>query len=84
MAKIWEKDRGYNRLHIYSKIVSRTCFSSIKVEGLENIPKDGAVLLAPNHVAAMVDPKVTVIPEFRDLLCSMPLFLVLQARVLQL
>ena len=56
MGKIWEIDRGYNRLHIYSKLTSLSCFSSIKVEGLENLPKEGAVLLAPNHVAAMADP----------------------------
>ncbi|MCR4860385.1 MAG: 1-acyl-sn-glycerol-3-phosphate acyltransferase [Bacteroidales bacterium] len=61
MAKFWEKDKGYNRLHGYANIVTRSCFRGIKVEGLENLPKDGAVLLAPNHVAAMMDPMLVLL-----------------------
>lgn len=56
MAKIWEKHRGYKIVRAYTDFITRTCFRSIRVEGLENIPRGEAVLLAPNHCAALMDP----------------------------
>ena len=56
MAKIWEEYLSYRLFGIYVRLTTRTCFLSIKSEGLENIPKDGAVLLAPNHCATLMDP----------------------------
>lgn len=61
MAKIWENNNTYNRVHAYANIVTRSCFRSVSVEGLENLPKEGAVLLAPNHVAAMMDPMMVLL-----------------------
>ena len=58
MNKLWEPDRLYDRLHAYSNVAVRTCFRSLTVEGLENIPTEGAVMLAPNHVATLMDPLV--------------------------
>lgn len=58
MAKIWEKHRGYKIVRAYTDFITRTCFRSIRVEGLENIPRGEAVLLAPNHCAALMDPLV--------------------------
>lgn len=56
MAKIWEEYPGYRPMRAYADFITRTCFRSVRVEGLENIPRDSAVLLAPNHCAAMMDP----------------------------
>ena len=55
-TKIWEEYPFYRpgRFHVNNS--TRTCFSSIKYEGLENIPKEGAVLLASNHCATLMDP----------------------------
>ncbi len=55
---------------IWSETVVRGCFSAIwgvKVEGLENIPLEGPVILAVNHVS-MIDPllmSIAVAPRRR-------------------
>ena len=56
MAKIWEEYRGYRPCRWHVNNSTRGCFSSIQREGLENIPRDGAVLLAANHCATLMDP----------------------------
>ena len=56
MPKIWEKHRGYKVARAYADFITRTCFRSLRVEGLENIPRGSAVLLAPNHCATLMDP----------------------------
>jgi len=61
MAKIWEEYRGYHALRKYMSLGVRSCFSTIKAEGIENVPKDGAVLLAPNHCAALLDPLLLLV-----------------------
>ena len=56
MSRIWEEYRGYRlgRAHVNNS--TRTCFRSVRYEGLENVPKEGAVLLTPNHCATLMDP----------------------------
>ena len=56
MAKIWEEYPWYRSARAYADFTTRTCFRSIRIEGLENIPRSGAVLLAPNHCATLMDP----------------------------
>lgn len=56
MARIWEEYRGYRPCRWHVNNSTRTCFSSIRREGLENVPRDGAVLLAVNHCATLMDP----------------------------
>lgn len=56
MAKIWEHRTGYTAARYYVDFISRTGFSSLKIYGKENIPKDGAIMFAPNHCAALLDP----------------------------
>ena len=56
MAKIWENRPGYKLARHYVDFISRTGFSSYKVYGRENLPKEGSVLYAPNHCAALLDP----------------------------
>ena len=58
MHKLWEKSTGYNLLWAYSYACIWRSYSSIKVEGRENYPKDGAVIFASNHCCTMMDPLV--------------------------
>ena len=61
MAKIWENYRGYGLTHAYSNLITRSCFRSIRIEGTERLPREGAVLLAPNHCATLMDPMVALL-----------------------
>lgn len=56
MAKIWEEYKHYRSVRAYGDLTTRSCQRSIQVEGLENIPRDGAVIFAPNHCTALMDP----------------------------
>ena len=56
MAKIWEEYRGYRFCQKYVNLSTRSTFRSIQIAGLENVPQQGAVLLAPNHCATLMDP----------------------------
>ena len=58
MHKLWEESTGYNLLWLYSYACIWRSYSSIKVEGRESIPTDGAVILASNHCCTMMDPLV--------------------------
>lgn len=53
---IWAYDRIYDICRYYVDFCTRTQFSSVRMQGLENIPSSGAVILAPNHCAALMDP----------------------------
>lgn len=59
--KIWEYYRGYTFARLYTDFITRTCFRSVRIEGLENIPKGEAVLLAPNHCATLMDPMLALL-----------------------
>jgi 1-acyl-sn-glycerol-3-phosphate acyltransferase len=61
MAKIWEPYRGYTRCRRYTDWITRSCFRSIRIEGMERIPHAGAVLLAPNHCATLMDPMLQLL-----------------------
>lgn len=61
MARIWEEYRGYDNVHWYANLCTRSCFRSVSVEGAERIPTDGAVMLAPNHCAALMDPMMVLL-----------------------
>lgn len=53
---VWKDNPRYTRLRHYAALTTRSCFRSFTVEGRENLPKDGAVMLGPNHCAAFMDP----------------------------
>lgn len=55
MRKFWEKDFLYTVARRYADATIRGCFSSFKIEGMENIPSDGCVIFAPNHCNALMD-----------------------------
>ena len=56
MKKIYEDDPWYSLLRRVTDIWIRGSFKRIRYVGLENIPKDGAVIFAPNHCDALMDP----------------------------
>lgn len=55
MAHIWEKDRFYNFLVVYISRNFRRAYKRVEYTGLENIPKDGAVIFSPNHANTLMD-----------------------------
>ena len=55
MRKIYEKDPWYRFLLRLILPYDRWTFKKIRFTGLENIPKDGAVIYAPNHSNALMD-----------------------------
>jgi len=71
--KIWRRSSNYLRTRKYTDLVTRMSFSSVMIEGRENMPQDGVVMLAPNHCCALMDPLV-------DLLLRPDSFIVFGAR----
>ena len=61
MPKIWEKNLGYNLLRIYSDATVRFSFKSVAIEGMEKVPEDGVVILAPNHCNTLMDALVVLV-----------------------
>lgn len=58
--KLQDSDWRYNILHFCVDIATKASFRRIKYYGLERIPKDGAVIFAPNHSGALMDAMVMV------------------------
>lgn len=56
MKKIYGYDWWYDHLRHIVDAYIRGSFKVIRYEGLENIPKDGAVIFSPNHCNALMDP----------------------------
>lgn len=48
----------YTWLKYNTRFISHLYFRNIRIEGLENIPKTGPVLLLPNHPNSFLDPSV--------------------------
>lgn len=61
----WDHHNGYKLTKVYVDLCTRHCFSRFKVEGLENIPTDAAVLFAPNHCCTLMDALV-MLRAYRD------------------
>lgn len=58
--KIQDADVYYNALRVYSDFLVHHSFKEIKYIGLDKIPTDGAVILAPNHSNALMDALVVL------------------------
>ena len=56
--KIQDYNRWYDLLRYYVDFVLHLSYRSIRYEGRENIPQDGAVIYAPNHTNALMDALV--------------------------
>ncbi len=63
--KIWQKDRWYTLLRLYVDSCTRNSYKKIEVIGYENIPEDGAVIIAPNHTNTLMDALV-ILQAFKD------------------
>ena len=64
-SKIYEHDWLYSALRPYVDWCCRRSYRSLKVDGYENIPQDGAVIIAPNHCNTLMDALV-ILQAFKD------------------
>lgn len=55
---IYDHDIRYNILKPFVDWCTRRSYRSIKVYGKENLPKDGSMLIAPNHTNTLMDALV--------------------------
>ena len=55
---IYKRNLFYSALRPYVDYCTRSVYSKIIIDGEENLPKDGAVILAPNHCNALMDALV--------------------------
>jgi 1-acyl-sn-glycerol-3-phosphate acyltransferase len=69
---IYNNSLKYNIIRIHVRFVHRLFYNSFIVEGKENIPKEGAVIFAPNHQNALMDAIAIV--------CAVPQQVVFMAR----
>ena len=53
--KLQDNDRFYNLLHGFVNFAIKSSYRSIKYIGTERIPKDAAVIFAPNHTGTLMD-----------------------------
>ena len=60
MKKPYEKQNSYYIMKAWCDATVRSLFSSIRSVGKDNIPADGAVLLAPNHCNTLMDALVVL------------------------
>ena len=63
--KIYAKDTAYSILKPVVDYCTRSSYRSIEVRGKENIPADGAVIIAPNHCNTLMDALV-ILQAFKD------------------
>lgn len=63
--KIYEKDLGYTLLKPIVDWNLRYSYRKVEVRGKENIPEDGAIMIAPNHCNTLMDALV-ILRAFDD------------------
>ena len=63
--KIQDYDRAYSILRHYVDFALRASYRTIKYVGTENLPKDGAIIFAPNHTNALMDALVILAMDNR-------------------
>ena len=63
--KIYEKDLGYSILKPIVDWSTTHSYRKIEVVGKENIPSEGAVIIAPNHCNTLMDALV-ILRAFKD------------------
>ncbi len=63
--KIWQKDLGYTLLKPIVDTTAKSGYRKVEVHGYENIPADGAVIIAPNHCNTLMDALV-ILRAFKD------------------
>ena len=60
IKKIQDYDRTYSTLFHYVRFSVKQSYRSILQVGEENIPKDGAIIFAPNHTNTLMDALVVL------------------------
>ena len=60
MTDIHKPNKGYDVLHFLVNRAVKKSYRTIQVRGLENIPTDGAVILAANHCNTLMDALVVL------------------------
>lgn len=60
VKKIQDRNTLYDTLRYYVDFILYRSYKEIKYVGLEKIPKDGAVIIAPNHTNALMDALVVL------------------------
>ena len=56
--KLQDNDRYYNLLHRFVNFAIKSSYRSLKYIGTERIPKDSAIIFAPNHTGTLMDALV--------------------------
>ena len=56
MRSIWDKSLGYQALRAFADPNTRASYNKAHVKG--ELPKDGAVIIAPNHTSTLMDAMV--------------------------
>ena len=63
--KIQDNNHLYNFLRHYVDIALRLSYRTIKYVGRERLPRDGAIIFAPNHTNALMDAMVILAMDHR-------------------
>ncbi len=63
--KIYQKDSLYTFLRPFVDSAIKSSYRKVQVHGYENIPKDGAVIITPNHCNTLMDALV-ILRAFKD------------------
>lgn len=58
MRNIWEKSLGYQALRAFADPNTRASYNKAHVKG--ELPKDGAIIIAPNHTNTLMDAMVVL------------------------
>ena len=56
----WKHNTWYSALRPYVDFCTRYSYRNVRIEGLENIPSDAAVIIAPNHCNTLMDALVVL------------------------
>ncbi len=59
MPNIWKPELPYRLLRLYTDLCTRASYCSLKLEG--TLPKEGAVIIAPNHSNTLLDALVVLL-----------------------
>jgi len=66
VAKIQDKNRFYDLLRVYVDVLFKSSYRRVEYHGLEKIPKDGAIIYAPNHVNTLMDALAVLVMDNQD------------------
>lgn len=56
MSAIYERNAGYEILHVVANIATHCHYQRTVIRGRENLPQDGIYILAPCHQNALMEP----------------------------